>query len=411
MKKLLAVAALCFAFALPALAAGVKISDLPAAASVTGTNLFECSQSAVSRKCTATQIAAFINGLVSGDCTATGPGVYTCTKLNGVSPGTAFSINTGTSGHTLPFLDGINTWSAKQTFGAVAFGGITGSTQCLHVDTSGNLSGVAADCGTVTSVAAGCGTSTGGSPITTTGTVLAALTSRINTATSGAGADFVSTDCGNTVFDNSASSIAIVLPQAGTTGFATGTFFERCNINTGVATITPTTSAIGGASTLAVPGGTAAAPVCYTFQSDGTNYKIVDSPTINAALLIAGTIPSARLGFGSGVFTAAAAALSAAGGLTTTVGSGTKAMATSAIGSAACTSAQTVTVTGTLTTDVVLVGFNGDPTAVTGFVPLTAGMLTVIAYPTADTVNIKECNNTTSSVTPGAHTLNVRVVR
>ncbi len=93
------------------------------------------------------------------------------------------------------------------------------------------------------------------------------------------------------------------------------------------------------------------------------------------------------------------------------VASGAKALATGAISSAACTSAQTDTATGTLTTDTVVASFNGDPTGVTGYVPLTAGMLTIIAYPTADTVNFKVCNNTTGSITPGAITLNWRVVR
>lgn len=97
--------------------------------------------------------------------------------------------------------------------------------------------------------------------------------------------------------------------------------------------------------------------------------------------------------------------------LTATIASGAKALATSAISSAACSSAQTDTATGTLTTDVITASFNGDPTAVTGYVPLTAGMLTIIVYPTADTVNFKVCNNTSSSITPGAITLNWRVVR
>lgn len=114
---------------------------------------------------------------------------------------------------------------------------------------------------------------------------------------------------------------------------------------------------------------------------------------------------------GTGVATAAAANLSANGGLTTTIASGAKALATGAIGSAACTSAQTDTATNTATTDTIIATFNGDPTAVTGYVPLTTGMLTIIAYPTANTVNFKVCNNTNASITPGAITLNWRVVR
>ena len=96
---------------------------------------------------------------------------------------------------------------------------------------------------------------------------------------------------------------------------------------------------------------------------------------------------------------------------TVTIASGAKALATGAISSATCTTAQTDTATGTLSTDAIIAAFNGDPTAVTGYVPLTTGMLTIIVYPTADTVNFKVCNNTLASITPGAITLNWRVVR
>lgn len=97
--------------------------------------------------------------------------------------------------------------------------------------------------------------------------------------------------------------------------------------------------------------------------------------------------------------------------LATTIASGAKALATSAIASGACTSAQTDTATGTLTTDAIIASFNGDPIAVTGYVPSTSGMLTIIPYPTADTVNFKVCNNTLASITPGAVTINWRVAR
>ena len=97
--------------------------------------------------------------------------------------------------------------------------------------------------------------------------------------------------------------------------------------------------------------------------------------------------------------------------ITQTIASGAKALATSAISSGACSSAQTDTATGTATTDAIIATFNGDPTAVTGYIPSTNGMLTIIAYPTSNTVNFKVCNNTNASVTPGAVTINWRVVR
>jgi len=97
--------------------------------------------------------------------------------------------------------------------------------------------------------------------------------------------------------------------------------------------------------------------------------------------------------------------------LTANIASGTAALGTSAISSATCATVVTVSATGTATTDVVTASFNGDPTAVTGYVPLTTGMLTIIAYPTSNNVNFKVCNNTGSSITPGAITLNWKVTR
>jgi hypothetical protein len=114
---------------------------------------------------------------------------------------------------------------------------------------------------------------------------------------------------------------------------------------------------------------------------------------------------------GSNVATAAAAALSAAGGLTSTIASGTSAMGTSAIGSGACATVVTTTATNTATTDVVLAGFNGDPTGVTGYAPTVNGMLSIISYPSSGNVNFKVCNNTSASITPGAITLNWRILR
>jgi len=96
---------------------------------------------------------------------------------------------------------------------------------------------------------------------------------------------------------------------------------------------------------------------------------------------------------------------------TATIASGTSALGTGAISSGACAAAVTTAATGTLTTDVINWGFNGDPTGVTGYAPTANGMLTIIAYPTADNVNYKVCNLTAASITPGAITLNWRIQR
>lgn len=94
-----------------------------------------------------------------------------------------------------------------------------------------------------------------------------------------------------------------------------------------------------------------------------------------------------------------------------TVASGTSALGTGAISSAACATVVTTSATGTATTDTITAGFNGDPTGVTGYTPVTTGALTIFTYPSANNVNFKVCNLTGSSITPGAITLNWRVVR
>ena len=96
---------------------------------------------------------------------------------------------------------------------------------------------------------------------------------------------------------------------------------------------------------------------------------------------------------------------------TTTIASGSLALSTSAISSGTCTSAQTQTATGALTSDGLVTNFSADPTGVTGYLPTVNGMLTIIPYLTANTFNIRVCNNTSASITPGAVTLNFRVVR
>lgn len=116
-------------------------------------------------------------------------------------------------------------------------------------------------------------------------------------------------------------------------------------------------------------------------------------------------------GLGSGIATALAVNTGSAGAPAILISSGAKALATGAISSATCTSAQTDTATGAASTDTIIANFNGDPTAVTGYIPSTSGMLTIIPWVTANTVNFKVCNNTGSSITPGAVTVNWRIVR
>lgn len=187
---------------------------------------------------------------------------------------------------------------------------------------------------------------------------------------------------GRVLYDN-----AGVIGEMTTTG--SGTVLA---LATGATLVTPT---------LGVATATSINKMAITAPATSSTLAVADGKTLTASntLTLAGT-DSTTMTFPSVSAT-----------IPRVVASGAKALATSAISSAACSAAQTDTATGTLTTDAIIVSFNGDPTAVTGYVPLTTGMLTIIPYPTADTVNFKVCNNTSASITPGAITLNWRVVR
>lgn len=124
------------------------VVNLPAAASASG------------------DIYQVIDGTSSSDCTAGGGSTVNLCRSNGtiwsvfssggggavssvansdgtltVSPTTGSVIASLALGHA-------NTWTGKQTQPAPLFSDITGSTQCLHVNTSGQVSGTGADCGT-----------------------------------------------------------------------------------------------------------------------------------------------------------------------------------------------------------------------------------------------------------------------
>jgi len=98
--------------------------------------------------------------------------------------------------------------------------------------------------------------------------------------------------------------------------------------------------------------------------------------------------------------------------ITRTVASGTLALNTTAVSANTCGTAQTAAATGTATTDVISWIPNADITAVTGYNVAGTFGLYIFAYPTANTFNVKVCNSTSSSITPGSTvTLNFRVTR
>jgi hypothetical protein len=76
---------------------------------------------------------------MSQDCTIVSTGVITCTKTNNVSFGTAATVNTGTSGATIPLLSAVNTWSLLQTFSAGATVSYTSNSYWTSDSTPANV--------------------------------------------------------------------------------------------------------------------------------------------------------------------------------------------------------------------------------------------------------------------------------
>jgi hypothetical protein len=303
-------------------------------------------------------------------------------------------------------------------------------------------------------------------PTPGTGTFTVGATYLINAQT-GTTYTIVSGDLGKLVTFSNASSVAVTVPDA-TGSFAAGASFDVQNKGAGTVTLNRQTSSTinggtslpiltnqgctlisdgtnwqigactavgGGSGTVTSAGGsftgglisiagspiTTSGTLAFTVAgtSGGIPYFSSTSAWASSALLSANSLmvgggagaAPATITTGTGVITGLGTALGTAGGMSTTIAAGTSAMGTSAITSATCATVVTTSATNTATTDVILASFNGDPTAVTGYVPATTGMLTIISYPTANNVNFKVCNNTSSSITPGAITLNWRVIR
>jgi hypothetical protein len=109
-----------------------------------------------------------------------------------------------------------------------------------------------------------------------------------------------SSDSAKLVTLNNAAAIAVTLPQA-TGSFAAGFSFAAEDLGAGTATITPTTSTINGAASLAIPKNYGC-----TITSDGTNYQVQSCAAVIPASNLAaggtggvtGTLPEGNGGTG-----------------------------------------------------------------------------------------------------------------
>lgn len=280
-------------------------------------------------------------------------------------------------------------------------GAVPGANVAVVADASGSTSatfGVMKCDGVTTTCSSGVVTAIGG-----TATAITVGTTSVGSGTStrvlynnaGVLGEYTISGTGSVAMTNSP---AFTTPDLGTpsaVNLSNGTALPISGIN-GLGT--------GVGTALAVNIGSAGAPVLFN-GAGGTPSSIA---------LANGTglpISTGVSGLGTGIASALAVNTGSAGAPGILIAKGTSAMGTGAISSATCATVVTTSATGVATTDTINASFNGDPTAVTGYVPLTTGMLTIIAYPTANNVNFKVCNNTAGSITPGAITLNWIVVR
>lgn len=202
-------------------------------------------------------------------------------------------------------------------------------------------------------------------------------------------------------------------------GFLASNVVRKDTTNTGAAAMTLDMSASTTANSLKVPVGAgltsgADGAVAYDSTAKITHVRTngADSTAVTATATSTTTtqVLHATAVAGIGSFSALVDADIPAA-ITRTIANGTSALGTGAITSGACATVVTTSATNTATTDNIIADFNADPTGVTGYAASANGMLTIIKYPTANNVNFKVCNNTASSITPGAITLNWRVVR
>lgn len=242
-----------------------------------------------------------------------------------------------------------------------------------------------------------CGTSPTTNPlIIGTTPITGGTTTRVLFDNAGVLGEYTISGTGNVCMS---TSCVMTTPSLGTPSAATLTSATGLPISTGVSGL-----GTGVATALGVNVGTAGSPVV-----NGGALGTPSSGTLTSATGL--PISTGVSGLGTGVAAAAAINTGSSGALGVLIARGTSALGTGAITSGTCATVVTTAATNTATTDVVTASFNGDPSAVTGYIPTTAGMLTILVYPTANNVNFKVCNLTASSITPGAITLNWRVAR
>lgn len=341
----------------------------------------------------------YINGTAIS-LTAAGLTVGTSTITSGTTTRILFN-NVGVLGeYTISGSGTVVAMATSPSFTTPAIGVATGTSLALGGCTIGSNSACGAGSvtwgGTITSGANG---GTGGQ-ITLNGSTSGSQAIKVAAAAGSLSALQLPTTNGNNgeVLSTNGSGVLSWVAVGGT-GTVTSVSFTGGLISVATATTTPA---------LTVAGTSGGVP----YFSSSSTWASSAALAANAIVLGggAGTAPATTT-TGTGVVTALGVNTGSAGAFSVIIAKGSKTLNTTAVSSATCGTVQTDTATGAATTDTVLASFNGDPSAITGYVPSTSGMLTIIPYPTTNTMNFKVCNNTGSSITPGAVTINWIIVR
>lgn len=207
-----------------------------------------------------------------------------------------------------------------------------------------------------------------------------------------------------------------------------GTFWEIYTIGNapggaGTVTSVATTSPLGGGTITS--SGTLTCTTCVVASSPGSGIahfagstQTVTSSAVALATEVSGQmaithVGSAGLSGTSPVVAASTGAISCPTCRVSIFGPTAQALGTSAISGGTCATAIVVSASGVLSTDNVNADANADITTVVGWQP-SSGLAPLVIWktPGANQITIKVCNyNPTTSVTPGAVTLNLSVSR
>jgi len=203
---------------------------------------------------------------------------------------------------------------------------------------------------------------------------------------------------GPTNIATDASGNNIIVPSLGVIKWSTDTGISRCAADTlcfgngtqgdSSATIKAATGTFSG--TVSGSTGTFPAVTASTaFTASGTFALSSGQGTANYALLSQGTGTPPIWG-----------------PVTIPSCNGSQALGTSVIASGAAATTITVACTGLTTGSNILLDFASNPLGVVGWQPSANGTLTIFKWATANQINISVVNNTGSSITPGAMSLN-----